>query len=275
MTHATLIDEARGKLIVALDVPDVVSAKKMIDKLGDSVVFYKIGMELIYHGGLDLAKELKEQGKKVFIDAKLHDIPRTVKAAARNIETYGADLLTLHCNSSAYQAFQEYRKEQKHVKSNMKWCFVTMLTSEDDSDLEKMKIRRTAKFHVEKLAIEAIEQGVDGIVASAQEARILKNLKNRNDDFIIITPGIRPKGSSHNDQRRVTTPTEAIQAGSDYLVVGRPILEANNPKIMAEKIVEEIANALAVKNNIPNNIYPIPHQSTSPRRKVKLLMANA
>ena len=150
MTHTTLIDEARSKLIVALDVPDIISAKKVIDKLGDSVVFYKIGMELIYHGGLDLARELKKQGKKVFIDAKLHDIPRTVLAAARNIETYEPDLLTLHCSSSTYQALQQYRDEGD--KSNMKWCFVTMLTSEDDSDLLKKQIRRTAKFHVKGIS---------------------------------------------------------------------------------------------------------------------------
>ncbi|MCH9852246.1 MAG: orotidine-5'-phosphate decarboxylase [Alphaproteobacteria bacterium] len=274
MTHATLIDEARGKLIVALDVPNIDLANEMIDKLGDSVVFYKIGMELIYHGGLDLAKKLKEQGKKVFIDAKLHDIPRTVLAAARNIEKYEADLLTLHCNSSAYRAFEQYRAESG--KSNMKWCFVTVLTSEDDRDLGKMKIRRTAKFHVKELAVEAIKQGADGIVASAQEAESLRKDDDlKNNEFIIITPGIRPEGSSHNDQRRVTTPTNAIQSGSDYLVVGRPIIQADNPKDMAEKIVEEIADALAVKKNIPNNVYTIQRNNTSMLRHEKLLMANA
>ncbi len=272
MKHATLIDEARSKLIVALDVPNVEEAQKVIDGLGDSVVFYKIGMELIYHGGLDLAKELKKQGKKVFIDAKLHDIPRTVLAAARNIAKYEADLLTLHCNSSAYRAFEQYRAEGGN--SNMKWCFVTILTSEDDRDIKRINISGTVKSNVKKLAVDAIKQGADGIVASAQEAEFLRNAGDLKDNnFIIITPGIRPAGSSHNDQRRVTTPTKAVQSGSDYLVVGRPILEADNPKDMAEKIISEIADALAEKENISRNLYTMPAKNKSPQKQLSQAVA--
>ncbi len=234
--------EARDKLIVALDVPSVKEACAVVESLGDTVTFYKIGAELIYHGGLDLAKKLKKDGKKIFIDAKLHDIPRTVLAAARNIETYQADILTLHCNSSNYEALKQYRQENEN--SQMQWCFVTVLTSENDVDFKKLKIRRSVDFHVKKLAEEAISAGADGIVASAQEAMSLRNNGLRGKKFIIITPGIRPEGSPNHDQKRITTPAEAIKSGSDYLVVGRPILESVNQKEMAEEIVKEIHDAV-------------------------------
>ncbi len=241
-----MMEIARDKLIVALDVPDVEKAKKIIDILGDSVTFYKIGMELIYHGGLELAEKLKKDNKKVFIDAKLHDIPRTVLAAARNIAKHKADFLTLHCNSSNYKALQEYRKSENN-EHEMKWCFVTVLTSEDDSDLKRSGITRNVSDHVKELATQAITQGADGIVASAKEAKYLRSNGLADKEFIIITPGIRPAGYKADDQKRITTPTQAIKAGSDYLVVGRPIVKDADPKAMAEKIVKEIHNALSNK----------------------------
>ena len=221
---------AREKLIVALDVADCEQAEKLVKELGDEVSFYKIGMELIYHDGLELARILKKQGKKIFIDAKLHDIPRTVLSAARNIAQYKADILTVHCNASCLEAFKIYQDELEK-QNNMKWCFVTILTSE-----------YATKKKVLDLANKAIKAGAHGLIASAQEAKILR--ENFGNDFTLITPGIRPKWANPNDQKRTATPLQAVKAGVDYLVVGRPITQAANKKKAARTIIEEIAQAM-------------------------------
>ncbi len=254
--------EARGKLIVALDISDCEQARALIAELGDEVEFYKIGMELIYHGGLELATELKKDGKKIFIDAKLHDIPRTVLSAARNIEKYGADLLTLHCNASCLAAFEDYKQEPQARTSKMKWCFVTVLTSEDAKDLEAMAIQRKVSDHVEYLAKKATSKQAHGLVASVNEVEMLRKIKG---DFLIITPGIRPENAQSDDQKRVATPTKAIQVGSDYLVVGRPIILASDKKQAAHDIIVEIHQAIqAKKQEVQNELDFATEKAKSP-----------
>ena len=265
------LQKYRDRLIVALDVSNCEEAEKLVKELGDEVSFYKIGAELIYHGGLELARKLKQNGKKIFIDAKLHDIPRTVLSAAQNVEDYcDADILTVHCNASCLEAFRIYQKELKkqNKKSHMKWCFVTVLTSENEYDLRKIQIRRKVPYHVKDLAENVLKIGARGLVASVQEAKILR--EKFGNDFTLITPGIRPKGAKADDQKRIATPTEAIQNGSDYLVVGRPITQAANKKQIAHDIIEEMANAIAQRELLPDATAKIIDTSSDRRSSGKV-----
>ncbi|MBR1205392.1 MULTISPECIES: orotidine-5'-phosphate decarboxylase [unclassified Bradyrhizobium] len=228
----------RDRLIVALDLPSVASAEAMIDRLGDSVTFYKIGYQLGYAGGLALAKQLAGSGKKVFLDLKLHDIGNTVARGVESVAALGATFLTVHAYPQTMKAAVEAR-----TGSGLKILAVTVLTSYDDSDLHAAGYRLNVSDLVEARARQAQALGVDGLVSSPEEAAALRKIVG--DQMNLVTPGIRPAGSATGDQKRIMTPARAITAGADYLVVGRPVMEAADPKAAAEAIHTEIAQALA------------------------------
>jgi len=228
----------RDRLIVALDLPSVASAEAMIDRLGDSVTFYKIGYQLGYAGGLALAKQLAGSGKKVFLDLKLHDIGNTVARGVESVAALGATFLTVHAYPQTMKAAVEAR-----TGSGLKILAVTVLTSYDDSDLHAAGYRLNVSDLVEARARQAQALGVDGLVSSPEEAAALRKIVD--DRMNLVTPGIRPAGSATGDQKRIMTPARAIAAGADYLVVGRPVMEAADPKAAAEAIHTEIAQALA------------------------------
>jgi orotidine-5'-phosphate decarboxylase len=227
----------RDRLIVALDLPDVASAEAMIARLGDSVTFYKIGYQLGYAGGLPLVRKLADQGKKVFIDLKLHDIGNTVARGVESIAALGATFLTVHAYPQTMKAAVEAR-----AGSNLKILAVTVLTSYDDGDLHAAGYRLGVSDLVEARAQQAQVLGIDGIVCSPEEAAALRKIVGHQ--MHLVTPGIRPAGSSVGDQKRIMTPSRAIVAGADYLVVGRPVMEAADPKAAADAIQAEIAKAL-------------------------------
>ncbi|MCH9852247.1 MAG: orotidine-5'-phosphate decarboxylase [Alphaproteobacteria bacterium] len=241
------MQDPHDRLIVALDVDNIQRAWEIVDRLDDNVSFYKIGAELIYNKGLELAQTLKKENKKIFIDAQLIGSPRTVYAAAKNIELMGADILTLHGNHSCFQAIEAYRKKRGY--SSMKLCCITALTSESEADLRALHQLADdidLPTYIENIAYQAHQAGADGVVASAREARNIR--QKMGSEFLIITPGIRPKNSANihksDDQKRVTTPADAIQAGADYLVVGRPITNADDPKLAAQNIIDDIEKAM-------------------------------
>ena len=228
----------RDRLIVALDLPGVAAAEAMIARLGDSVTFYKIGYQLAYAGGLPLVRQLAGAGKKVFVDLKLHDIGNTVARGVESIATLGATFLTVHAYPQTMKAAVEAR-----AGSNLKILAVTVLTSYDDADLDAAGYRLGVSDLVEARARQAQALGIDGLVCSPEEASNLRKIVARRIE--LVTPGIRPAGSATGDQKRIMTPARAIAAGADYLVVGRPVLEAPDPKAAADGIVAEIAQALA------------------------------
>ena len=228
----------RDRLIVALDLPSVGAAEAMIDRLGDSVSFYKIGYQLGYAGGLLLAKQLAGGGKKVFVDLKLHDIGNTVARGVESVAALGATFLTVHAYPQTMKAAVEAR-----AGSGLKILAVTVLTSYDDNDLHEAGYRFKVSDLVEARARQAQALGVDGLVSSPEEAAALRKIVGHQ--MSLVTPGIRPAGSSTGDQKRIMTPARAIAAGADYLVVGRPVIEAADPKGTVEAIHAEIAQALA------------------------------
>ncbi|MCA6097744.1 orotidine-5'-phosphate decarboxylase [Bradyrhizobium australafricanum] len=228
----------RDRLIVALDLPSVASAEAMIDRLGDAVTFYKIGYQLGYAGGLILAKQLAGSAKKVFLDLKLHDIGNTVARGVESVAGLGATFLTVHAYPQTMKAAVEAR-----AGSGLKILAVTVLTSYDDTDLHAAGYRLNVSDLVEARAKQAQALGVDGLVSSPEEAAALRKIVG--DQMNLVTPGIRPAGSATGDQKRIMTPARAIAAGADYLVVGRPVMEAADPKASAEAIHAEIAQALA------------------------------
>ncbi len=227
----------KDRLIVALDLTSVEAAEAMVERLGDSVTFYKIGYQLAYAGGLPLVRKLAEKGKKVFIDLKLHDIGNTVARGVESIAKLGATFLTVHAYPQTMKAAVEAR-----AGTDLKILAVTVLTSYDDDDLQAAGYRFGVSDLVQSRAQQAELLGVDGLVCSAEEAAALRKVVGRR--MSLVTPGIRPAGSSSGDQKRIMTPARAIAAGADYLVVGRPILEAADPKAAAEAIQAEIAPAL-------------------------------
>jgi len=227
----------RDRLIVALDLPSVEAAEAMIGRLGDAVTFYKIGYQLAYAGGLPLAQRLAGSGKKVFIDLKLHDIGNTVARGVESIARLGATFLTVHAYPQTMKAAVEAR-----AGSSLKILAVTVLTSYDDGDLHAAGYRLNVSDLVEARAQQARVLGIDGIVCSAEEAARLHKIVGHQ--MHLVTPGIRPAGAATGDQKRIMTPGRAIAAGADYLVVGRPILEAADPTAAAEAIHAEIARSL-------------------------------
>jgi orotidine-5'-phosphate decarboxylase len=227
----------RDRLIVALDLPSVAAAETMIARLGDSVSFYKVGYQLAYAGGLPLVRQLSETGKKVFVDLKLHDIGNTVARGVESIAKLGATFLTVHAYPQTMKAAVEAR-----AGSGLKILGVTVLTSYDDGDLHAAGYRLGVSDLVEARAQQAQVLGVDGLVCSPEEAAKLHKIVGHQ--MVLVTPGIRPAGSSAGDQKRIMTPGRAIAAGADYLVVGRPVMEAADPKAAADAIQAEVAQAL-------------------------------
>jgi orotidine-5'-phosphate decarboxylase len=230
--------EAGRRLIVALDVPSVEEAKALIDRLGDSVGVYKIGLELLFSGGFELARELARQGRSVFIDAKLLDIEATVERATAAIARTGAEFLTVH----ALDAKTLDAAVRGRASSKLRLLGVTVLTNLDRDDLKEQGVDRSPKELAVYRAMLAQEAGLDGVVASGEEAAALRQALGPG--VLIVTPGIRPKGAERHDQTRSITPAEAVAAGADYIVVGRPITRAPDPRSAAEAIVREIASAL-------------------------------
>jgi orotidine-5'-phosphate decarboxylase len=226
----------RDRLIVALDVPSIAAAETMIARLGDSVTFYKIGYQLAYAGGLPLVRQLVTAGKKVFTDLKMHDIGNTVARGVESVASLGATFLTVHAYPQTMKAAVEAR-----AGSSLKILAVTVLTSYDDGDLHAAGYRLGVSDLVEARAQQAQVLGVDGIVCSPEEAASLRKIVGHQMN--LVTPGIRPAGAASGDQKRIMTPARAIAAGADYLVVGRPILQAPDPKAAADAIVAEIAQA--------------------------------
>jgi orotidine-5'-phosphate decarboxylase len=224
----------KDRLIVALDLGNVDAAEAMVARLGDSVTFYKIGYQLSFAGGLPLVRKLADKGKKVFLDLKLHDIGNTVARGVESIARLGATFLTVHAYPQTMKAAAEARGG-----TALKLLAVTVLTSYDDGDLHAAGYRLGVSDLVEARAQQAQVLGIDGLVCSPEEAGAVRKVVGHQMD--LVTPGIRPAGSATGDQKRIMTPARAIAAGADYLVVGRPILEAADPKVVADAIQAEIA----------------------------------
>jgi orotidine-5'-phosphate decarboxylase len=227
----------RDRLIVALDLPALDAAEAMVARLGDSVTFYKIGYQLAYAGGLPLVRQLANAGKKVFVDLKLHDIGNTVARGVESVAKLGATFLTVHAYPQTMQAAVEAASG-----SGLRILAVTVLTSYDDGDLHAAGYRFGVSDLVEARAQQAQVLGVDGLVCSAEEAASLHRIVGHR--MVLVTPGIRPAGAAVGDQKRIMTPGRAIAAGADYLVVGRPVLEAADPKAAADAMRAEILQAL-------------------------------
>ena len=240
MAAATLAQpavKADPRLIVPLDVPSVGEARALAEALGDSVSFYKVGLELFAGGeGMTLARELKAAGKQVFLDWKLHDIGTTVQRAAAVLASSGCDFLTVHGEPQVMAAAVRGRGASK-----LKILAVTVLTSLTDADLIETGYHETARALVERRIHQAIAAGCDGVIASPHEAALARALGGR--DFLVVTPGVRPDWSAKNDQARAATPLEALQAGASHIVCGRPITAANDPQAAARRIAGEMAQA--------------------------------
>jgi orotidine-5'-phosphate decarboxylase len=228
--------DARERLIVALDLPSVDAAEKMVACLGESVLFYKIGYQLVFAGGLPFAAGLIAAGKQVFLDLKLHDIGNTVEKGVQSVAQLGATFLTVHAYPQTMKAAVEGK-----LGSTLRILAVTVLTSYDDADLAAAGYEMSVGELAAARAAQARDTGVDGLVCSAEEAAALRDIVGPG--MTLVTPGIRPAGSAGGDQKRIMTPAQAIEAGANYLVVGRPVLEAADPKAAANAIVAEIEQA--------------------------------
>ena len=225
---------ADPRLILPLDLPSTAEARQMVESLGDAVSFYKIGLELLATDGMALARELKGEGKSIFLDWKLHDIGATVERSARVLAGAGCDLLTVHAEPQVMQAAVKAK-----AGSDLKILAVTVLTSLTDADLIEMGYAFSARDLVARRIRQAVECGVDGIVSSPHEAALAREIAG--PDFLVVTPGVRPFWAAKNDQARAATPADALKAGASHLVCGRPITAANDPREAALKVVAEMA----------------------------------
>jgi orotidine-5'-phosphate decarboxylase len=231
--------EPRDRLIVALDFSSVDAAQAMVERLGDTVSFYKIGYQLGFAGGITFAQQLIDANKQVFVDLKLHDIGNTVAQGVKSVARLGATFLTVHAYPQTMQAAVDARELGLHILA------VTVLTSSDDADLVEAGYAYPVAELVARRAAPARDIGVDGLVCSPEEVANLRAIVGPK--VALVTPGIRPSGSDPGEQKRIATPTEAIAAGADYLVVGRPIIAAADPKAAAEAIIAEIGAAAKQK----------------------------
>ncbi|WP_208350842.1 orotidine-5'-phosphate decarboxylase [Pseudaestuariivita rosea] len=224
------------RLIVALDVPDALSGLQMAERIGDAVSFYKIGLGMLTGGGLALANELKQDhGKRIFLDMKLFDIGATVEAAVRGLAQFDLDFLTVHGDPHVVRAAQEGKGGK-----DLKILAVTILTSLDRADLDSSCLKAgSVQDLVLERAAKAFEAGADGVIASPQEAALIRALPEA-DGKLIVTPGVRPAGAALGDQKRVATPAQAITDGADHIVVGRPIWQAPDPKSAAQQVLAEL-----------------------------------
>jgi len=238
MTQAPRADD---RLIVAMDVPNALDGLKLAEQLGDAVSFYKIGLGMLTGGGLALANELKqEHGKRIFLDMKLFDIGATVENAVRGLAQFDLDFLTVHGDPYVVRAAKEGA-----AGKDLKILAVTILTSLDRQDLDGALIKDGA---VQDLVLEragnAFAAGADGVIASPQEAALIRALPEA-EGKLIVTPGVRPAGADLGDQKRVATPASAIADGADHIVVGRPIWQAESPRAAAAAILAELASPQA------------------------------
>lgn len=224
------------RLIVALDVPNVLEGQKLADQIGDAVSFYKIGLGMLTGGGLALANALKqEHGKRIFLDMKLFDISATIEAAVRGLAQFDLDFLTVHGDPQVVRAAKEGA-----AGSDLKILAVTVLTSLDRKDLDDCLLQAGDIAELVQLrAAKAFDAGADGVIASPHEAALIRALPEA-DGRLIVTPGVRPLGSALGDQKRVATPASAISDGADHIVVGRPVWRSENPRAAAEAILAEL-----------------------------------
>jgi orotidine-5'-phosphate decarboxylase len=221
-------------LIVALDVETAEQARPLVEALGDAAHFYKVGLELYASAGMDFARELKDSGKRVFLDLKLHDIGETVRRATAQIARAGVDFLTVHGMRQVMEAAVEGRGD-----SQLKLLGVTVLTSLSDADLATDGYACGVAELVERRVRNAMQAGVDGLVCSAVEVAKVRAMTGPR--MILVTPGVRSAGAAAGDQKRVATPAEAMAAGATHLVIGRQVTRAENPRAEFERILEEIA----------------------------------
>ena len=239
MTLTARLDAAVAcdpRLIVPLDLPTVDQAREMVAAIGEAASFYKIGLELFASDGMTLARELKAQGKQIFLDWKLHDIGTTVQRSAAVLAESGCDFLTVHGEPQVMAAAVRGRG-----RSNLKVLAVTVLTSLSDEDLLGMGFTETARSLVGRRIHHAVAAGCDGVIASPHEAQLARAIGG--PDFLVVTPGVRPDWAAKNDQARAATPAQALQAGASHIVCGRPITGANDPQAAAQRIVAEMMRA--------------------------------
>jgi len=234
LPETTMAAAADPRLIIPLDLPTAAEARAMTEALGDAVSFYKVGLELFATDGMALARALKAEGKQVFLDWKLHDIPTTVERAAAALAGSGCDLLTVHGEPQVMAAAVRGRGA-----SGLKILAVTVLTSLSDADLAEMGYGQTARELVERRIRQAITAGCDGVVASPHEAALARQIGGQG--FLVVTPGVRPDWAAKNDQARASTPAQALAAGASHLVCGRPITAAADPRAAALRVVAEMA----------------------------------
>jgi orotidine-5'-phosphate decarboxylase len=229
--------DPRERLIVALDVSTAAAAQKIVAAVGDSALTYKVGMQLYTAVGPQIVRDLVACGRRVFLDLKYHDIPNTVGAAVSEAEKLGASMLTIHAAGSAKMI--RAAADAAKARPDLMVLAVTVLTSMDGHDLETIGIRGSVEDSVIRLATLALSNGCQGIVTSAREASSVR--ARLGDQFAIVTPGVRPAGSSVGDQVRIVTPAEAVAAGASHIVVGRPITEAADPSAEARMILGQIS----------------------------------
>ena len=241
MTQTETLAPNRGpdeRIICALDVPTIAEAAALVARVQDAVGFYKIGLQLFAAGGMDLARDLKTEGRKVFLDWKLHDIGATVEKAAANLADAGCDLLTVHARPQVMAA-----AARGVAGAGLKVLGVTVLTSLTAEDLAADDHSLSPADLVERRVRQALEAGIDGVVSSPHEAARVREIavEAGRPDFLIVTPGVRPAGSALDDQARAATPEAALQAGATHLVIGRPITAAADPRAAALAVAESIA----------------------------------
>ena len=221
------------RLYVALDLPTVEDARAMVERLGDSVESYKVGLQLLPIGGGEFCRELKSQGHNVFADFKLHDIGATVEKATRSVASLGVDLVTVHARPQVMRAAAKGAEG-----SALKVLGVTVLTSLSDEDLSAIGHTQRAEELIRIRAEQAVESGIHGVVASPLEAAMIREVVP--EDFLVVTPGVRPPGAAKGDQQRVATPSDAIANGATHIVVGRPITQNGDPKAAAQSIADTL-----------------------------------
>jgi len=227
---------ARDRLIVSLDLPSIRESEAIVAKLGPSVTFYKIGYQLVYAGGIQFAAGLIAAGKQMFLDLKLHDIGNTVAKGVESVAQMGAKFITVHAYPQTMKSAVEGARG-----SSLEVLAVTVLTSYDDADLKEAGYRTNVAELAALRAQQARDIGIHGLICSPEEVTNLRSITGQG--MALVTPGIRPVGSAVGDQKRFTTPAKAIASGADYLVVGRPIIDAPDPRAAADAIVAEIEGA--------------------------------
>ncbi len=239
------MSDPKNRLAVALDFPDAYEAMKLVDSLGQTCQWFKVGMELYYAAGNDIIRQLRDRGFDVFLDLKLHDIPNTVAGAVRSVTQTGASLLTIHASGGA--DMMTAAAEAAKAPGSPRLLAVTVLTSMDTAQLIGTGITASPADQVLRLAKLARQSGIDGFVCSAEEVASVRAATG--PDTLLVIPGIRPAGTAIGDQKRVATPAQAIASGASLLVVGRPITQAKDPGAAADAILDEIAQAEALIKN--------------------------